>query len=337
MAARAICRPLRELAADAELIATGDLGIAIRAGSRDEVGQLARSFETMVNNLRELIGTVANSSTEVLSSSDGMRSNAEIMTAGAEQVAEQAVTVATASEEMSATAEDIARNCSLAAESANRASESANRGAVVVENSIAVMHRIADRVKASSATVEELGRQSEQIGSIVVTIEDIADQTNLLALNAAIEAARAGEQGRGFAVVADEVRALAERTTKATKEIGQMIKVIQQNTRSAVATMVEGVDEVEKGTGEISCSGDALRMIQEEITTLNLQMHQIATAAEEQTATTSEISGNIHGISDVVSSTVDKARETSNAAQHLSRLSDSLQQIVGQFKLSSAG
>jgi hemerythrin-like metal-binding protein len=337
LAVRAIVRPLRELAADAEQVATGDLGVTIATDSHDEVGQLARSFETMVNNLRELIGTLADSSSEVLKSSDGMRANAELMTSGAEQVADQAATVATASEEMSATAEDIARNCALAAESAGRANDSANRGAVVVENSISVMHRIADRVKTSAATVEELGEQSEQIGSIVVTIEDIADQTNLLALNAAIEAARAGEQGRGFAVVADEVRALAERTTKATREIGQMIKVIQQNTRTAVAAMVEGVDEVEKGTGEIACSGDALRMIQDEINTVNMQMHQIATAAEEQTATTSEISGNIHRISEVVSTTVEKARETSDSAHHLTRLADELQQIVGQFRLSESG
>jgi methyl-accepting chemotaxis protein/hemerythrin len=185
--------------------------------------------------------------------------------------------------------------------------------------------------------VEALGRRSDEIGAIVGTIEDIADQTNLLALNAAIEAARAGEQGRGFAVVADEVRALAERTTKATREIGLMIKAIQQETRSAVTAMEEGVSEVEQGTGEAARSGEALRKIQDEINDLHLQVQQIATAAEEQTATTNDISSNIHGITEVAQDTVEGARKTSAAAGHLSRLSADLERLVGQFKLDGSG
>jgi hemerythrin-like metal-binding protein len=337
MAVRSIRAPLQRLAADAEQIATGDLGVEVHVDSHDEVGQLARSFEKMVNSLRELIGRLADSSAEVSKSSVGMQSNSEQMATGAEEVAAQAVTVATASEEMSATSGDIAQNCMLAAESAKRANDAADHGATVVENSIAVMKRIADRVKSSAATVTELGQKSDQIGAIVDTIQDIADQTNLLALNAAIEAARAGEQGRGFAVVADEVRALAERTTKATKEISEMIKVIQQNTQTAVSAMEEGVAEVHNGTDEAERSGEALRRIQDEINAVNLQVQQIATAAEEQTATTSEITGNMHQITEVVSGSVDRARDTYNAAQHLSRLSDELQRVVGQFKLAESG
>ncbi len=337
MAVRSIRAPLRRLAADAEQIATGDLGVEVHVDSSDEVGQLARSFEKMVNSLRELIGRLADSSAEVSKSSVGMQSNSEQMATGAEEVAAQAVTVATASEEMSATSGDIAQNCLLAAESAKRANDAADHGATVVENSIAVMKRIADRVKSSASTVTELGQKSDQIGAIVDTIQDIADQTNLLALNAAIEAARAGEQGRGFAVVADEVRALAERTTKATKEISEMIKVIQLNTQTAVSAMEEGVAEVHNGTDEAERSGEALRRIQDEINAVNLQVQQIATAAEEQTATTSEITGNMHQITEVVSGSVDRARDTYNAAQHLSRLSDELQRVVGQFKLSESG
>jgi methyl-accepting chemotaxis protein/hemerythrin len=291
----------------------------------------------MVNNLREMIGTLADSSFHVSESSAEMRTNAVLMADGAETVAIQAITVATASEEMSATSGDIAQNCQLAAESADRANQAAEHGSQVVEKSITVMHRIAERVQSSAKTVEALGRRSDEIGAIVGTIEDIADQTNLLALNAAIEAARAGEQGRGFAVVADEVRALAERTTKATREIGQMIKAIQQETQTAVSAMEEGVSEVELGTAETARSGEALRNIQDEINSLHMQVQQIATAAEEQTATTSEISNNIHNITNVAQNTVEGARKTTSAAEQLTRLSAELESLVGHFKLSDSG
>jgi len=334
---RAMSAPLKRLSADAEQVASGDLGVVVELGSDDEIGQLAQSFEKMVNNLREMIGTLADSSAQVSGSSAEMQTNAVQMADGAEKVAMQAITVATASEEMSATSGDIAQSCQMAAEGAERANRAAEHGAGVVENSIAVMHRIAERVQSSAKTVETLGRRSDEIGTIVGTIEDIADQTNLLALNAAIEAARAGEQGRGFAVVADEVRALAERTTKATREIGLMIKAIQQETRSAVTAMEEGVSEVEQGTGEAARSGEALRNIQDEINALHLQVQQIATAAEEQTATTNDISSNIHSITDVAQDTVEGARKTSSAAEHLSRLSAELERLVGQFKLAESG
>jgi hemerythrin-like metal-binding protein len=334
---RAMSAPLKRLSADAEKVASGDLGVEVQVGSDDEIGQLAQSFEKMVNNLREMIGTLADSSAQVSESSAEMRANAVLMADGAETVAIQAITVATASEEMSATSGDIAQNCQMAAEGADRANQAAEHGSEVVAKSISVMHRIAERVQSSAKTVEALGLRSDEIGAIVGTIEDIADQTNLLALNAAIEAARAGEQGRGFAVVADEVRALAERTTKATREIGQMIKAIQQETKTAVSAMEEGVNEVELGTEEATRSGEALRNIQDEINSLHMQVQQIATAAEEQTATTSEISNNIHNITDVAQNTVEGARKTSSAAEHLSRLSGELERLVGQFKLSESG
>jgi hemerythrin-like metal-binding protein len=334
---RAMSAPLKRLSVDAEQVASGDLGVVVEVGSDDEIGQLAQSFEKMVNNLREMIGTLADSSANVSESSAEMRANAAQMADGAEKVAIQAITVPTASEEMSATSGDIAQSCQMAADGAERANQAAEHGAGVVEKSISVMHRIAERVQSSAKTVEALGRRSDEIGAIVGTIEDIADQTNLLALNAAIEAARAGEQGRGFAVVADEVRALAERTTKATREIGLMIKAIQQETKIAVTAMEEGVSEVEQGTGEAARSGEALRKIQDEINALHLQVQQIATAAEEQTATTNEISSNIHSITEVAQDTVEGARNTASAAEHLSRVSAELERLVGQFKLAGSG
>jgi len=203
----------------------------------------------------------------------------------------------------------------------------------VVSETITVMHSISERVTNSAKAVESLGARSDQIGAIVGTIEDIADQTNLLALNAAIEAARAGEQGRGFAVVADEVRALAERTTKATREIGSMIKAIQQETKGAVVAMEEGVHEVSKGTEKAAESGQALEQILQQINDVTTQIHQVATAAEEQTATTSEISNNMHQITEVVSQTASGAQESAAAAHQLAELAEDLRRIVKQFKL----
>jgi methyl-accepting chemotaxis protein len=195
------------------------------------------------------------------------------------------------------------------------------------------MNQISDCVKESAQTVDTLGMRSEQIGEIISTIEDIADQTNLLALNAAIEAARAGEQGRGFAVVADEVRALAERTTKATREISSMIKSIQQETRNADTSMEQGVREVEAGAREATRSGEALEDILKQIGDVTMQVNQIATAAEEQTVTTSEISGNIHQMTDVLQEAAHGVHKTAAATNELSTLAEALEGLVSNFKL----
>jgi len=269
----------------------------------------------------------------VSSSAVELQSNAEQMATGAEEVAAQAETVATAGEEMSATSGNIAQNCQMASEGSQQASAAAVSGARVVDETISVMNSIAERVRISAKAVESLGSRSDQIGEIVGTIEDIADQTNLLALNAAIEAARAGEQGRGFAVVADEVRALAERTTRATREIGEMIKAIQQETKGAVIAMEEGVSEVAKGSEKAADSGKALEQILQQINDVNSQIHQVATAAEQQTATTSEISSNMQQITQVVAQTSRGAQDSASAANRLSTLADDLRRIISQFKV----
>ncbi len=202
-----------------------------------------------------------------------------------------------------------------------------------MRNTLENMQTISEKVRRSATVVEQLGARSDQIGAIVATIEDIADQTNLLALNAAIEAARAGEQGRGFAVVADEVRALAERTTKATREIGEMIKSVQNETKSAVGIMNEGVQDMQRGTQEAGQSGEAIAGILIQIDQVTTQINQIATAAEEQTATTHEITMNIQQISDVVTHSARGAEEISLAAQQLQRLSVELQEMLDKFRL----
>ena len=333
ISSRMITRPIMFCVEFADQIASGDLTQHRVLSSKDETGRLMHAMNTMTEKLHTILSQVSSTSTQVATAADHLHSTAVRIASGSEEIASQAATVATAGEEMSATSGDIALNCHSAAEGAGRASQSAKNGASVVDATISVMSRIAENVQESARTVERLGERSVQIGAIIGTIEDIADQTNLLALNAAIEAARAGEQGRGFAVVADEVRALAERTTRATREISEMIKAIQHETRGAVAAMEEGVRQVESGTLEAAHSGRALGDILEQVNAVALQVDQIATAAEQQTATTSEISSNMMDITEVVHISSHGAQESVAAAQQLNRYSQELQQLVGQFNL----
>jgi methyl-accepting chemotaxis protein len=314
-------------------IGEGDLTRRLEYRGKDELGSICNGFNLFMDKLHGIITTISSNTTQVASAATQLMAAAEQIATGAEQVASQAGTVATAGEEMSATSGDMAQNCQMAAEGSNQASHAARAGSEVVSNTVLVMGRIASRVQETAKTVGSLGARSDQIGAIVATIQDIADQTNLLALNAAIEAARAGEQGRGFAVVADEVRALAERTTKATREISEMIKAIQNETRGAVSAMEAGVQEVEQGTIEASKSGQALQEILEQINAVTMQVNQVATAAEEQTATTGEISNNIQQITEVIQMTARGAHESANAAGQLASTATELERIVSHFKL----
>ncbi len=332
---RTIIKPLQSCMQVADAIATGDLTVRIDAQGKDETAFLMRAMGNMVQHMRETIGMLKTAATNVADAADQLRNTSTELLVGTDTVASQAHSVATAGNEMAATAGDIAQNCQMTAQSADTASNAAKTGETVVQSTITAMASITERVKSAAGTVDSLGRRSDQIGEIVSTIEDIADQTNLLALNAAIEAARAGEMGRGFAVVADEVRALAERTTAATREIGQMIKNIQEETRRAVSAMDDGVRQVERGALEAEKSGTALQDILSQITAVTGQIGQIATAAEEQTATTHEISNNMQQITTTVEHATQHAKDTASAAQHLSRLAGELQQLVARFKLTA--
>lgn len=316
-------------------VADGDLSTQLKIYANDEIGELGKNINRMLTSIGAMIASIKSTAHQVASASSSLSVNSEQIATGNEQVASQAGTVATASEEMAATSSEIARNCIAAAESARQVSGLATEGVSVVRETVAGMNRIAEKVKETSATVEHLGARSDQIGEIVETIEDIADQTNLLALNAAIEAARAGEQGRGFAVVADEVRALAERTSRATKEIGQMIKAIQADTKGAVVAIEVGVLEVERGTHDAAKSGKALEGLFNQISDVTAQINQIATAAEQQSATSLEISRNIQQITDVIQTSVAFSHNSASSARELSSCADGLQSLVGQFTLAA--
>jgi len=316
-----------------DAIAAGDLSIQVPIEGKGSVRAMLISLKSMVEKFQGVVHQMGNTSSQLVNSSTELSRASEAIAENAENAASESETMATAGEEMAATSNEISRNCHRAADSSQSTSSIALNGVEVVERTIGVMQQIAQRVKGLSSTVELLGQRSDQIGEIIGTIEDIADQTNLLALNAAIEAARAGEQGRGFAVVADEVRALAERTTRATREIGDMIKAIQSETRGVVSAMEQGVLEVESGTSEATRSSDALREILDQVNAVSSQITQIAGAAEEQTATTGMISGNIQQITALVHNTAAGSHQCANQAAQLTDCAQDLERIIRQFRL----
>jgi len=333
--ARIISNPVKSLAEQADNVAKGDLTVEVVQHSEDEVGQLAASFKKMVENLRQTIGQVSEASSAVASASSEISSSTEEMAAGAQQQTSQAGEVASAVEEMTKTIVENSKNASNTAETAKAAKEAAGLGGRVVQETIVGMQRIAEVVNKSAETVKALGKSSDQIGEIITVIDDIANQTNLLALNAAIEAARAGEQGRGFAVVADEVRKLAERTTKATKEIAGMIKQIQVDTKGAVSSMEEGTQKVEEGIKLADKAGASLGEIVEISQKVTDMIAQIAAASEQQSSASEQISKNVEGISSVTSQTASGTQQIARAAEDLNRLTENLQQVVEKFKLSA--
>jgi methyl-accepting chemotaxis protein len=326
---------IKKLAVSMVQIADGDLSAQVVIHADDEIGELGRSINRMVTAVGSIITSVKTTASQVESSAETLNQVCELQATSTEQMAAQTGTIATAGEEMAATSNGIAQNCNTAAESSKQGNNLVMEGVSVVQETVAGMHRISERVKTTAASLESLGSRSDQIGEIVGTIEDIADQTNLLALNAAIEAARAGEQGRGFAVVADEVRALAERTTKATKEIAQMIKAIQNETADAVKSMGDGVIEVERGSADAVKSGAALSEILTQINAISMEVSQIATAAEEQTATTMEITNNITQISEVVKMSASSSHDAASAAKELLTYAEELHRLVDRFTLAA--
>ncbi len=331
-----LTKPLMSSIDLAEAIADGDLTRKIDASAmekKDEIGQLMKSLDKMSGNLREFLKSVNASSSKLASAAEELSSTSEQMSRGMQSQTLQTSQIASAMEEMSATVLEVARNSQTAASSAKEATITADQGGEVVAKTVEGMQKIAGTVRESARTIGELGKSSDQIGEIVAVIDDIADQTNLLALNAAIEAARAGEQGRGFAVVADEVRKLAERTTKATKEIATMIKNIQNETTGAVGAMEAGTREVAKGVDLANQAGDSLRVIVDAVQKVNDMIGQIATAAEQQSSAAEQISTGIESVASVTKETSSGAQQTASAGQELSRMATELQTMIAQFKV----
>ena len=329
-----VVQPLTASAEMAAEIAANNLAVTdLAVSSEDELGQAGAALNRMKNNLRTIIQSIAGTAEHLASASEEISSTASQQAQGAETQKDQATQVATAMQEMSSTVMQVSDNSNKAAEASRRAAETARHGGAIVDKTLAKMRTIAESVSGTAKKMEELGKSSDQIGRIIGVIDDIADQTNLLALNAAIEAARAGEQGRGFAVVADEVRKLAERTTSATKEIAQMIKNIQNETRVAVTAMEEGTKQVEQGVTSTAQAGDALKEIIQMAEEVGEMITHIATAATEQSAASEEVTQNMEQIAKLVKESAMGAQQSAKACQDLSGLAFDLQKMVGNFKL----
>lgn len=335
LVARSVSLPIHEVVDTIKDIAQGegDLTKRLPIHGKNEVGELSEWFNAFVDKLHGIISQVAGNAVQLASAATQLQLTSKEMTESVNQLSSQSTTLATAGEEMAATSNDIAGNCHHAADNAQLAADTTQQGFEVVTSTVEGIRFRGQKTKENAQMVESLGQRSDQIGAIVATIEDIADQTNLLALNAAIEAARAGEQGRGFAVVADEVRALAERTTRATKEISDMIRGIQQETRTAISSMEEGVKGTERGAAEAARLETALQAILNQVSAVTDQINQIATAAEEQTSTTREISHNVLNLNELAQQNSRGISETALAANNVSTQAEELQRLVGQFKL----
>lgn len=333
-----VLKPLQQMTAITHDIAEGegDLTKRVPVAGKDEINELAGWMNLFIEKLQGMIGKVAHVTDKVAAASVQLSATSEEMAKGADGLTARTAQTAAAVEEMNATVGEVAQNSGKAASIAQEAVETAKSGKDVVQETISGMQQLSDAVSQSATIIATLGKSSDQIGEIVRVIEDIADQTNLLALNAAIEAARAGEQGRGFAVVADEVRKLAERTTKATKEIGDMIRHIQQDTKGAVASMDEGTQKVNSGVDLVNKTGESLATIAERVTQTADMIRLIAVAAEEQSVATQQISGDLENVAKVSKESAGGATESAKASQDLSVLATELQTIVGGFKISSS-
>jgi methyl-accepting chemotaxis protein len=329
-----IMRILQPLLSGIELVATGDLTIRLEQKTNDEIGRLIKSLNGLVEGLRRTVEHIREMTLEISNQVHHITGDAGTMDEGMRRQAERSTEVASAVEEMTTTIIENSKNAVATAETAKKARIAAEQGGKVVEETILGMKRIAVVVNKSAETVKALGNSSEQIGEIIGVIDDIADQTNLLALNAAIEAARAGEQGRGFAVVADEVRRLAERTTKATKEIASMIKKIQSETQGAVLSMEEGTRQVGDGIKLADKAGASLHELVEISMKVTDMVSQIATASEQQSAASGQISKNVEEISNVTNQSTLGTQQIAQAAGDLSRLTEGLKHLVENFNIS---
>ncbi|SEO45298.1 methyl-accepting chemotaxis protein [Aquisalimonas asiatica] len=333
---RSITRPLGgepKYAAEAvHRVADGDMAtpIQLRAGDTDS---LLASIANMQENLRTMIREMSSYADEVASAATELTQVNQETDKGIQQQRDQLSSAATAMNEMTATVEEVARNSQSAADGANNTSSEAQDGREVVTKTMSAMSTLSEQIGETADVMATLKQESDNVGTVLQVIEDVAEQTNLLALNAAIEAARAGEHGRGFAVVADEVRSLATRTKDSTNEIQSIIEQVQVSAGRAEQSMQQSRDHAAESVGQAEHAGESLERITGAVANINEMIQQIASAAEEQSATAKEINENIHNITQVADDNARSVVQSTEASESMAQLAEKLRQITHQFRL----
>ncbi len=314
-------------------LADGDLSSRATCHTRDELGRVGEDFNNMAEHFSATISQVAESSTEMTDYATQLAALSKQTRKNVDQQKNETEQVATAMNQMSATVEEVARHASSTAQETHKANIEVKNGTLIVNQSISKIESLSSEIEAAASVIQKLEQDSENIGTVLDVIRGIAEQTNLLALNAAIEAARAGEQGRGFAVVADEVRSLAQRTQESTQEIQQMIETLQNGVKNAVLAMNIGKEQARKSVEQSALSGTSLEEIGRMVTSVNEMSTQIASAAEEQSSVAIEVNRNIHNISNISQESSEAARQTAEQGENLAQLSVQLQTLVSHFKV----
>ena len=316
-----------------EITNTGDFTRRVAAGSDDEIGQTIRSFNDLMGNLQTAFRQMHDGIERVAESSQSLSTSSKQVAGSSTNQSEAASSMAATVEQVTVSIGHVSEGASEALRISRNSGELSEQGGEVIHRAADEMRKIAETVRQTSVSIENLGAQSSRISSIVMVIKEIADQTNLLALNAAIEAARAGEQGRGFAVVADEVRKLAERTTQSTQEVTGMIDTIQQASHAALIGMAAAVDQVSGGVALAQQAGDAINQIKAESGQVLRTVSDISTALEEQSKASNDIAVRIEQVAQMTEQNSVAAEQTANAADQLAKLADDMRNTVNRFRI----